>query len=489
MNAEAIRKRLDAADLEELCALASRGERMHVRLTEVIGHLAEAYDGDWQRVIDCAPHASRIAESLIASASHSQREDENIHREGFVGFSDAVSSDALTAAQALAAFDDSEAFLDPYIAGSLTRKEHASPSPQHLADGSLVSKALAVALAESLESERVESRDRLKRLQPLMADMGSVVRDEWYKLLHEHLPHTASRARLTGHSLASSRARACVEGVCRTGKAFQDSQSSELIFALGATGLDVVSETKESLGKMPYASIVGAIAMGATYGFPVGWQDAKEGVRATLEPADPLQNFDRYDSSHQFLFVAHGLIPLRFSWGELEPLALLTIDAACDKLERMALSPRLPEWVVKRYSILATSVRDASRDFPERTSFARALGIQETSPTESTLIDGDRLYPAAPVGRRPASLVVRGRANREMRLHAVANKKGHLAGYVGLDPLSEEFHGFPERYVYDLDGWRQGRFVDGIYRKGRSPMKMMTAPEGIDLSRHHSPLR
>ena len=68
-----------------------------------------------------------------------------------------------------------------------------------------------------------------------------------------------------------------------------------------------------------------------------------------------------------------------------------------------------------------------------------------------------------------------------MRLHAMADGSGRLVGYSGLDPLSEEFHGMPERYVYDLDGWRKGSLVDGVYRKGNPGVKMVTAPEAFEL--------
>lgn len=481
MNAEAIRKQLTCADIQELITRTSAEDSLHPRLTKMIGGIADGYGDKWREVVDIAPHASKIAEELIASALHHSQKRKDLHKEDFLRFTDAFSAPSLSSAEALSELDAEDAYLDPFLASGLGQKKPLPPQSQNLTDGDIIAKALAVAIDESLSSERMISRDNLLRLYPLMEDVSQVVEDEWYMHLDEHLGSLVGRAKLIGHSAAGAKARVCVEGVCRSGKAFQGQLPSNMIFALGATALGSMSENQKSTTRIPHESLFGAIAMYATFGFPVGWQE-DECHTATLESCAPLQDFDRYDPAHKFHFIAHGIFPLRFSWNELESLALLTVDAACDRLEKMSQSPRLSEWAARRYSLLADSVRGASTEKDEYTSFARALGIQEVSPKENALLDGMHLSPAAPVGRRPATLVVKGRGNRLMRLHAAANNEGHLVGYMGHDPLSEEFHGYPEKYVYDLDGWRQGRMVDGIYRKGQPHVKMMTAPEGVELS-------
>lgn len=486
MTAEEIRQRLDQETLEELAALAEEGRDMKGELNGAIGSLAEAYGEDWMKVVESAPQASETAERLLRALA--LREEERRHRldDGFPVLHDAVAGDLHAASSASAHLDASAYLSDPLLAGALHRDEAGTQVMKGIEDGVLVSAALAVAIRSVLDDHGDGNAMELARLKGLMGDSGDVIADDWRARLMKTLPAMAAAARSAGADGSCARAKACAESVTQTGRALQGRLPSETVFALGAAALESASDRTKPRLRLTREMRFGHAALATAHGFTAGpFGRLRLGQRDRLLPAGPLAPFDRFDGAVRFDFVAFGLLPLRFVWDELAPLIPLAIDEACRRLECDALSPRCPEGRARRYLVLAKAARESSSDLPEATSFGRILGILESAPEIGTLTDGSRLYRAVPVGRWPAETVVRGRGNREMRLHAVANDAGELVGYSGLDPLSEEFHGMPERYVYDLDGWRKGRLVDGIFRKGSPPVKMMTAPEGIDVDFLH----
>lgn len=483
MNAEAVRRRIPPADIEHLCETVSRGASLKPVLSVMIGQVADGYGDSWRRVVDAAPCAAEIAETIIGAIVARESAIRHSRAEGFFELSEVFVGEPLPAARAAVALDRTAWVSDARVAGRLAGKRAEDIDPLLLADGNIISTALALAVAECLDAESHEGCDSLLHLEPFMDEGSDIVRKEWERSLARHLSRMAAFARLSGFGLPESQVRACVEAVVRTGRAMQGDRPFEEIFLLGALALEELSDARgEKPARVLHAAELGAMAMAATYGFSVKRKPAPAlRPEHSFAPVEALSDFDRYDPDHDFTFVAFGLIPLRFTWGELAPLVILTVPAACARLEKRGASPKSDSSSSRRNRMLAESVMSAFAEYSEEMSFGKALGIREVSPDEGELVDGSALYRAAPVGKYRSVLMTHGRGGREMRLHAVADEDGRLVGYAGADPLSEEFHGAPERYVYDLEGWRRGRLVDGIYRKGRPRVKMLTAPEGIEI--------
>lgn len=481
MTAEALRKRLSSSDIEALGQRVSLGRSCEDLLREVVGSVAEGYGDRWREVVDAAPSISEIADRMLRAASVHGARRQRLKSDGFHEASSCMVGEWCVAAKAASRLSAGAHGPDPLVLGGLS-EPGADDDVLGTPDDMLVASVLAVAIEETLDADAFGDREAIRSLFGAMGDVPEVAGGAWNRLGRRHMRRMRGHARLIGHAEAAASVRSLMTFVTLKGQALQGRRDGMLLHALGAAGLEAISRPARTERGLPAPARLGAAAMAATYGFLAGFHWNPAGKTSVIEPSRPLEEFDRFDGTHPFDFVLFGLMPARFTWAELAPLTILRIPAAVSRLDEIVVSPHIPEGRSARYAALAAAVRHDGATLPDTMPFGRLLGIREFRPETGELIHGIRLFRASPTGRYPAGLTTEGRAGREMRLEAVADAAGRLVGYAGVDPLSEEFHGLPERYVYDLEGWRRGCMIDGLYRHGLPRKRMMTAPEGIELA-------
>lgn len=483
MTAEELRRRLEEKDLSELGRRLGTGEPLAPVFREIVGSVAEGYGEEWIRIVDAAPLISELANSLFAGIISGRSDRESVSMRDFTELEAFMSGDWAASGRAAAGLVGRAMAADVRVVGAADGGTYAGPLPPESWVAEAASDAVAVAVAETLDRDGSEDRYAARALRGLVAEGPDGLRDRYDRLMERGLLGSVRNARITGHGPAACRAKACAAHLAERGKAFQGEKDGITVLALGAAGLEASSRREADQLRLPSGVLLGRAAMASALGFTPWWTDAAEApAEPVLVAADPLRPFDRYDVDHGFRFIAFGLVPLAFTWKELAPLAILRVRSACRRLEAVSASPETPPGTASRFSALAGALRAQAAGWPDEMSLSRVLDIEEVSPEEGELTHGMRLHAAAPVGPRPASLRTRGKGGREMLLTAMADGAGRLVGYAGVDPLSEEFHGVPERYVYDLGGWRRGRLEGGVYRSGLPRKMMMTAPEGIDIA-------
>ena len=129
--------------------------------------------------------------------------------------------------------------------------------------------------------------------------------------------------------------------------------------------------------------------------------------------------------------MVDGVLPLRFSNDFLKRIGIMTPQGGRALLYRLINNPKVSETEKEKYSLLWDVLEGASRGKrTASTSLARLLNIRENHAVDSTIVQDELVFDAAPVGKYPPVIECTGKMGRKFKCRAVANQPG--AHYIFL---------------------------------------------------------
>ena len=459
MTGKAVRETISNEDLLNLRGdLESGGGERSMNL--IIGSLAEKLGEDnWRLMVDSAPDISKRALSIFERGIGREKSIATSRERELILRSDLFRGGWLESSVAAAHISGDRHWSDPSVLGSASEYfgELSEDDHERMIDAEMLSNAIAVAVRETISNGALDHHDTLQETAYLTDDSFVLDAEDQSRAIDQLLNEFYINGRISGYGHDLAKAKALIAAASLRGQALERSSGleSNTVMALGAAARTLLcrKDDNDSLNDMD-ERLLGAAALGVTFGFTHGWQSLPKNNRTvSLDSAEPLKAHDEYDGDQEVLLMVDGVLPLRFSNDFLKRIGIMTPQGGRALLYRLINNPKVSETEKEKYSLLWDVLEGASRGKrTASTSLARLLNIRENHAVDSTIVQDELVFDAAPVGKYPPVIECTGKMGRKFKCRAVANQRGELVGYRAYDPLSDEFYGSPTHALFDTEG-------------------------------------
>ena len=448
VTAEEIRPYLRDADLLDLAATGGSFETWE----RIVEALAGEWHEDWtERLTFAAPEIARRANRLWPAVVRSVLERERRDR-AFTARRDLHGRDWRAVAEAAS---ELAPWRDPHALGSevAEKMKISEPIPAALVlDGHLAAQTLAVAIHETLaETEDISAYSRLcaagadRETAIALATLSAVMTVE---LDAEAMKLGAVAARFLRPERSVDPELEAERDILTT--------TAAVVRGHGRLRADLLEVTPRAAWR------AGRVVAGSS---PVASTVSHEGT-----------------SGDDHLLALDGILAITLPDAIFARIKNLTPVSARRRLEELAVEFTGDEELSAALQSLAEALFPAAES-PH--SLADHLGFPTEVPSTGKLTHGSRVYESA--SRSSVPPLVSGKADRKIRIRAIADAEGRHVGYAAFDPLSREFRGEALWAVYDLAGKLVGRLEEdegGLrYRAGLPPGGFVTAPPEITINK------